>query len=107
VGQFNLTLEICRDTPIPLPPRDEQVQINQLIAFEHSRLAVITESLVCGRQHSRALRQSVLKHAFSGALVQQDPADEPAYVLLERIAAERGTTSTATTKRSRKLKQPA
>ena len=38
---------------------------------------------------SAGLRRSVLKAAFEGRLVPQDPSDEPASVLLERIAAER------------------
>ena len=42
-------------------------------------------------QQSEALRQSILKRAFSGQLVSQDPHDEPAAVLLERIRAERAT----------------
>jgi len=37
------------------------------------------------------LRQSILKQAFSGQLVGQDPSDEPASVLLERIAAEKAS----------------
>ncbi len=38
---------------------------------------------------SQALRQSILKKAFSGKLVPQDPQDEPASVLLARIKAEK------------------
>jgi len=44
------------------------------------------------------LRQSILKDAFSGKLVPQDPNDEPAEKLLERIRAEREKTNTSLTK---------
>ena len=40
-------------------------------------------------QRAERLRQSILKRAFSGQLVPQDPNDEPASVLLERIRAQR------------------
>jgi type I restriction enzyme S subunit len=53
---------------------------------------------------SSALRQSVLRSAFSGELVPQDPADEPAPALLERIAAERATSSAEAPKRGRRKK---
>jgi len=51
---------------------------------------------------SAGLRRSVLKAAFEGRLVEQDPAEEPASVLLERIAAERAPV----TPRSRRGRAP-
>ena len=41
-------------------------------------------------RRSAALRQSILKKAFTGQLVPQDPTDEPVSKLLQRIRAERG-----------------
>jgi type I restriction enzyme, S subunit len=43
------------------------------------------------RRRSALLRRSILKQAFAGKLVLQEPTDEPASVLLERIAAARAT----------------
>ncbi len=57
-----------------------------------SRLSIcdkIEESIEQGLQQAEALRQSILKKAFEGKLVPQDPNDEPAHVLLARIKAER------------------
>jgi type I restriction enzyme S subunit len=51
-----------------------------------------------------ALRQAILKQAFSGALVPQDSTDEPAAMLLERMAAKRASTNTGAAKSGRKKK---
>jgi type I restriction enzyme S subunit len=45
------------------------------------------------------MRQAILKDAFTGQLVPQDPTDEPASVLLERIRAERVESLKKTTAR--------
>ena len=54
-----------------------------------------------------SLRQSILKAAFSGQLVPQDANDEPASVLLERIAAERANAEAAKPTRGRRKKATA
>ncbi|AMJ58182.1 hypothetical protein AXG53_17235 [Stenotrophomonas sp. KCTC 12332] len=74
---------------IPLPPSDEQYEIvrrvEQLFVFADQLEARLADA----RQRVDALTQSILAKAFRGELVPQDPNDEPASVLLERIAAQR------------------
>lgn len=71
----------------PLPPREEQERILKRIIpvlsqIEHQEAEITTALARIG-----ALRQSILKQAFSGRLVPQDPSDEPASVLLSRLRA--------------------
>ena len=81
--------------PIPLPPLAEQ---RRIVAEVERRLSVVqqTESAVeASLQRAERLRQSILKQAFSGQLVPQDPNDEPAALLLARIQAERAAAEAA------------
>ena len=88
-GHQRISLSDLREFPIPLPPLAEQQRI---VAEVERRLSVVqqTEATVeASLARAERLRQSILKQAFSGKLVPQDPDDEPASVLLERIRAER------------------
>lgn len=88
-GQTNLTLEVCRSLPIPLPPQAEQVALIAVADEAINRVAEQALAIQISLKQSTAQRKNILQAAFSGQLVPQDPADEPASVLLARIRAER------------------
>ena len=76
---------ILRSLVFPLPPLAEQQRI---VAEVERRLSVVRQAeatVEASLARAERLRQSILKQAFSGRLVPQDPNDEPAAVLLERI----------------------
>lgn len=101
-GQTNLTLEVCRSLPFPLPPQDEQKALLLHIDMALSSIVNQQQSIALTLQQSTAQRQNILRAAFSGQLVPQDPNDEPASVLLERIRTERATQTAAKKPRGRK-----
>lgn len=75
--------------PLPFPPLAEQAQI---VALVEERLSIIGEleaAIEKALKQAKRMRQSILHRAFSGRLVSQNPEDEPASVLLERIRQER------------------
>jgi len=87
--QPNLNLGIVRGIFVPLPPITEQHRIGN--EADRTLSIVCTTSNAATSNHKRVvrLRQSILKWAFEGLLVDQNPNDDPASVLLERIRAER------------------
>ena len=67
-GQFNLTLEICRDIVIPLPSLETQNQAVYEIETKLSQCEQIQRTVDTALQQAEAMRQSILKQAFEGRL---------------------------------------
>lgn len=91
--QPNLSVGIIKRLSVSLPPRNEQRRICEEVAAQLSLIDQLDAALSRGLTLGNRLRASILDGAFSGRLVPQDPTDEPASVLLGRIAAERATSN--------------
>ncbi len=99
------SVKVLKSMQFPLPSLQEQQfilsEIERRLSIIDSLEATVEESL----KQAGGLRQSILKQAFSGKLVPQDPDDEPAAVLLERIREERQATKQKTGKKSVRARQ--
>ena len=89
VNLASINLTVLRSFPVPVAPVVEQQQIVEAVEDQLSTIEHLEADIGAKLESAQALRQAILKHAFSGKLVPQDPNDEPASELLERIAAER------------------
>ena len=88
-AQKTVPLGGLRMFKIPLTSLEEQQQIASELEARLSEADQLDQTLTTALQQAEALRQSILKKAFAGLLVPQDPHDEPASTLLARIQAER------------------
>lgn len=104
VNQSNINGEKLSNYPFPYCGLQEQEKIVEILDEKLSVIDVYLSDTETNLQKSEALCQSILKKAFSGQLVPQDPNDEPASVLLERIAEEK-VEAVAKTKKARAAKK--
>ncbi|MEU2857555.1 restriction endonuclease subunit S [Streptomyces mirabilis] len=89
VNLASISMSKVRNLPVPIPPQAEQIKA--VAAGERSlgHLKVLVELAQQALTNTATLRRALLAEAFSGRLVPQDPADEPAEELLKRIRVER------------------
>lgn len=100
-GLHTLSTRKLRALPVVLPPLEEQRRIVAEVERQMSFIEACERSVEAGLDCAAALRRSVLKAAFEGRLVPQDPSDEPASVLLEQIRAERAAAPPAKRRRAK------
>jgi type I restriction enzyme S subunit len=89
VGQANVNGSKLATFAFPLAPETEQDAIVEAVEDQLSVVEHLEADLEAKLKSAQALRQSILRHAFTGQLVPQNPKDEPATELLKRIASER------------------
>jgi type I restriction enzyme, S subunit len=90
--------------PIPLCSLPEQQEIVRLLDEQFTVIEQNEREIDAALKRSAAMRQSILKKAFTGQLVPQDPTDEPASVLLERIRMERCASAAVPKKKTSRQK---
>lgn len=91
IGQPNVNGTKLSMLIVPLSPFDEQGKLAEEVESRLSVIDQLEQTVITALQQAEALRQSILKKAFAGQLVPQDPNDEPASALLARIRAVKGT----------------
>lgn len=87
----NLNEKIVANIPVPVPTLAEQERIVAEIESRFERADALEAAVDRALNDAEKLKQAVLKKAFSGELVHQNPDDEPASVLLARIRAARAS----------------
>ncbi len=89
VGRARLNLREVKAIPVPLPPLVEQREIVRRVEALFKLASTIEKRVVAAAVRAERLTKAILAKAFRGELVPQDPNDEPASVLLERIQSVR------------------
>ncbi|GFO81821.1 MAG: type I restriction enzyme EcoEI specificity protein [Methyloceanibacter sp.] len=90
---LNLTQTRVRSLRLPVPPKATQSAIVTAVQEKVSQIDALEAEVERGLKRSGRLRQAILKAAFEGKLVPQDPNDEPASALLERVRADAASTN--------------
>ena len=101
-GQSGVSGNDIKAIPVPICSPAEQAEIVRILNARLEAAKVLAAEIDARIARAEVLRQSILKKAFSGQLVEQDPNDEPASVLLERIKVEKMAQSRSSKPRSKR-----
>lgn len=104
-AQPNLNTDIVRRICVPICSAVEMQQINSLLDRINAEAFAQESNTNLSLKQSTAQRQNILRAAFAGQLVPQDPNDEPASALLARIRAERAAQAPARKPRGHSAKR--
>lgn len=96
-NQVELSRTEIQNLSLPLPSLSEQEHIVAKIEEEFKKADILQQKIESALESAKQLKQSILKKAFEGKLVPQDPNDEPASILLEKI--KKGKSKNNKTKR--------
>ena len=92
-AQESISIDAIRDVYVPIPPIKEQVKIvaklEQVLPLAEEYGAAQEQLDKLNKELPEALKKSILQEAIQGKLVPQNPKDEPAQKLLEKIAHSR------------------
>lgn len=88
-GLYTLSTAKVKAVPLCLPPLNEQRRVAAEAIRQLSQVERLQHRVRTAVRRASVLRKAILTSAFRGELVAQAPNDEPASILLERIAAER------------------
>jgi type I restriction enzyme S subunit len=98
-GIYKINQSLLTRYRLPLCSLPEQHEIVRLLDEQFTVIEQNEREIAAALKRSAALRQSILKKAFTGQLVPQDPTDEPASALLERIRKERDVAESTSKKK--------
>lgn len=104
VAQQKISLERFKTLHFPIPSKEEQDEIVRKVEELFSLADKIEDRYLKAKSQLDKLPQSLLAKAFRGELVAQDPNDEPASELLQRMKSEREKKVKASKGKRRKLK---
>ena len=105
VGRPRFNLGELKIISVPMPTLEEQAEIAQQLDDKNLEIDHLEVEMNLLMKQFASLRQSLLRSAFRGYLVPQDPSDEPASVLLERITAERAAADSGSKQRRKPRKK--